>query len=79
MAAGRELHQSASWVARSTDAATQRLPQHLPPTKGAKGDEMRLMRRLAAAGTLLLGVMAAAPGWAQAPAGGAKKPNILII
>ncbi|HRH90228.1 MAG TPA: sulfatase-like hydrolase/transferase, partial [Rubrivivax sp.] len=40
---------------------------------------MKLMRRLAAAGTLLLGVLAALPGWAQGQAGAAKKPNILII
>ncbi len=37
------------------------------------------IRRLAAAATLLLGLTAAAPGWAQAPSGGAKNPNILVI
>ena len=40
---------------------------------------MKLIRRLAAGGTLLLGVLAALPGWAQGQAGAAKKPNILVI
>jgi len=39
---------------------------------------MTLIRKLAAA-ALVLGAVAAAPGWAQAPAAGAKKPNILVI
>ncbi|HOM12407.1 MAG TPA: arylsulfatase, partial [Rubrivivax sp.] len=38
---------------------------------------MKSMQKLAA--TLLLGAAAAAPAWAQAPAGGAGKPNILVI
>jgi arylsulfatase len=40
---------------------------------------MTLIRRLAAAATLLLGAAAASPVWAQAPAAGGKKPNILVI
>jgi arylsulfatase len=37
---------------------------------------MTLIRHFAALAALLLGVLAAAPGWAQAPA---RKPNILVI
>jgi arylsulfatase len=40
---------------------------------------MRFIRKFAAAATLLLGAAAASPVWAQAPAAGAKKPNILVI
>jgi len=40
---------------------------------------MRFIRKFAAAATLLLGAAAASPAWAQAPAAGAKKPNILVI
>ena len=40
---------------------------------------MTLIRQFAAPAALLLGVLAASPGWAQAPSAGARKPNILVM